>query len=54
MMQDEELLNELKAKAMGIGQDARWLINELIKRYQIRRLEVEVLRDRIAELEGGG
>lgn len=45
MMSDKQLLQELKEKAMGMGLDARFLINELIKRYQIRCFEVEALTE---------
>lgn len=52
MMPDEELLNELKIKAMGLGLDARFLINELIKRYRMKQFEVESLKARIDKLTG--
>ena len=51
-MPDEELLNELKIKAMGLGLDARFLINELIKRYRMKQFEVESLKARIDKLTG--
>ena len=51
-MSDEELLIELQTKALGLGMDIRWLINELVKRYQVRRFEVATLRKRIDRLTG--
>ena len=42
-MSDEELLSELQEKAMGLGMDIRWLINELIKQYRIRCFDVQAL-----------
>ena len=48
MMPDEELLIELQEKAMALGLDVRFLINELIKRYKIRCFEVVALKERIA------
>ena len=46
-MPDEKLLNELQEKAMALGLDARFLINELIKRYKIRCFEVAALKEKL-------
>ena len=43
MMDDKALLDELQEKAMGLGLDVRFLINELIKRYKARSFELKVL-----------
>lgn len=51
-MSDEELLIELQAKALELGMDIRFLIIELIKRYQVRKFEVATLRKRIDRLTG--
>lgn len=47
-MPDEELLNELQTKAMGLGLDMRFLIGELIKRYKTRSFELRVLSGKSA------
>lgn len=43
MMSDENLLREVRTRAIGMGFSARWLILELANRYE-KALEPEMLR----------
>lgn len=43
MMDDKELMGKLREKAMGLGFDTRFLIEELIKRYMVRDFQVRTL-----------
>ena len=43
MMSDEDLLREVRTRAIGMGFSARWLILELANRYE-KAMEPEMLR----------
>lgn len=44
-MTDEKLLQEVRARAMGMGFNARWLILELANRYEMAQVEIKRLKE---------